>query len=152
MFIREWCLFSNLSKLNKNNMLWVKIWREFINSRISSPSSDMSRPSRNPYFSSSSQIWCQNIQSILKDPVVGGQKWRVMQSFGYNLYIFISFLWLRKIVHFLASIFCLISPHTTTDLMCSYIAWSISASFKELTTHQNNNNDNDTDNDNDNNK
>ena len=40
--------------------------------------------------------------------------------------------------------------------MCSYITWSISASFKELTTHQNNNNfnytDTDTDNDNDNNK
>ena len=71
---------------------------------------------------------------------------------------FYFLFWLRKIVHFLASIFCLISPHTTTDLMCSYIAWSISASFKELTTHQNNNNDNDTDtdtdndNDNDNNK
>ena len=51
------------NKLNKTNMLSVKISREFENSRIFTPSIDTSRPSRDPYRPFIFQHRCQNARS-----------------------------------------------------------------------------------------
>ena len=53
----------DFNKLNKTNMLSAKISKEYKNSRISTPSVDMSRPSRDPYRSFKSQHQCQNFLS-----------------------------------------------------------------------------------------
>ena len=45
----------DFNKLNKTNMLSAKISREYKNGGISTPSVDMSRPSRDPYRSFKSQ-------------------------------------------------------------------------------------------------
>ena len=45
----------DFNKLNKTNMLSAKISREYKNSGISTPSVDLSRPSRDPYRSFKSQ-------------------------------------------------------------------------------------------------
>ena len=55
----------DFNKLNKTNMLSAKISREYKNSGISTPSVDMSRPSRDPYRFFKSQHQCQNFLSGL---------------------------------------------------------------------------------------
>ena len=55
----------DFNKLNKTNMLSAKISKEYKNSGISTPSVNISRPSRDPYHSFKSQHQCQNLLSGL---------------------------------------------------------------------------------------